>query len=150
MDGWYNEGLNVDLKRRLHEEFGPKGIIAWSGCCRLGCTGSYDEYDDAFSMRKAPGIVFFPLHLEGGNYAAERSDVWVNYLDLSYVRTHWDEEKAFIDRWCEIVGLGANEYKVTLPEDQNRAIEVRFTRPVMLDPMPDEDDEDEENVGDAN
>jgi hypothetical protein len=38
------EGLmNSTLERALEETFKPLGIVAFSRCCRWGCTGSYDE-----------------------------------------------------------------------------------------------------------
>jgi hypothetical protein len=39
---------NKELYIELEKKFKPLGIIACSLCCRLGCTGSYDEYDKDF------------------------------------------------------------------------------------------------------
>ena len=40
--------LNKDLQSRLKEHFHPLGIVAYSNCCRFGCSGSYNEDDEQY------------------------------------------------------------------------------------------------------
>lgn len=125
--------MNQDLKQRLEKTFKPLGIIAWSGCCRLGCTGSYDEDDDTFQLRKC-GIVFFKLFLSGMNYVSRPKSCYVQYTDWNYLKNNWDAEKALIRKWCRIVGLRSGEYTVDFPKDEKAAIGIHFNQPLTLDP----------------
>lgn len=140
--------MNQGLKEHLEEEFKPLGIIAWSGCCRLGCTGSYDEGDANFQLRDR-GITYFKLFLSGMNYDSRPDSCYVQYTDLDYLNDNWDTEEALIHKWCSIVGLHPGAYNVERPKDENTAIGIHFNRHLVLDYEPDEEyEEDEEDEED--
>lgn len=143
----YDNTINGTLKRALHEEFGPRGIIAWSGCCRLGCTASYDEFDDSFEFRKEPGLLFIRLHLSGMNYNTTPICCYATYSSLDYLNEHWEEERGLLETWCRIVGLEEGEYEINKPDVSTKAIEIRFNEPLRLEDPREESDEEEDNYG---
>lgn len=135
--------LNQDLKDRLEEEFSPIGLVAYSGCCRWGCTGSYggDGQDD-FEDRKN-GIYYIRLHLEGMNYDAHPDSCYASYCAEEgdaheYLMDHWDEEVRLIRKFCEILGLTKEDYTISKPPDARTTIGIHFNRPLNLDEVPDE------------
>jgi hypothetical protein len=112
--------MNKTLKQRLEAAFKHKGIVAYSACYRLGCTGSY-ESDEDFRCREN-GIA-----RTNGRMALGLG--WV----IVWLDANWGEELALINTWCGIVGLGPDDFTVVKPESDSRAIEVRFTNPLQLD-----------------
>ena len=62
--------FNENLQHELERVFKPMGLVAYSNCCRWGCTGAYDE-DDAEFVPRNKGIYFIRLHLNGMNYRPE-------------------------------------------------------------------------------
>lgn len=132
--------MNAQLKKDIENVFSPLGIVGYSGCCRLGCTGSYDETDENFRFRPK-GILYFKLFLSGMNYDQHPSEIAVQYDDLDWVNQNWQDEKALIDRWCAVVGLKKSDYSVERPDSEDKAILIRFKKPLDLDD-PDDDDDD--------
>lgn len=51
--------LNEKLQTELEQAFKPLGIVAYTNCCRLGCTGTYEEDDPDFQLTDKPGVYFF-------------------------------------------------------------------------------------------
>jgi len=136
--------LNKKLQQALEKEFRPLGIVAYSCCCRLGCTGTYEE-DDDFECREK-GIYFFRLHLEGMNYDPTPESFYVQYDDFEYLMKNWDAECALIKRWAEIVGVKIREIKK--PDSENIGIGVFFTEPLKLqDPLPSSEPENDDDPG---
>ena len=66
------------------------------------------------------------------------------YTDLNYLTNHWEEEKALLDRWCNIIGLEDGEYEIERPESEDRAIRINFRRVLNLEAPVYSDDEEEE------
>jgi hypothetical protein len=132
--------MNENLKAAIEEVFKPLGIIGYSGCCRLGCTGAYDEWDREFRLRDE-GIVYFKLFLSGMNYQQHPQAAFVQYSSLESLNRNWASEKALIDRWCGLLGLNNNEYDIERPKTEDTSITIRFARPLDLDPVPDDDDD---------
>jgi hypothetical protein len=133
--------LNADLKSRIEEVFKPLRIIGYSGCCRLGCTGSYDEFDRSFVLR-TKGITYFRLHLSGMNYDSFPTGANVHYEGgVEYLNAHWDEELALITQWCGLLGLALGEFKVQRPRTSAECITVTFARPLVLELKPKAEDE---------
>jgi hypothetical protein len=139
-------GLNQDLQSRLEAEFKPKGIVAYSNCCRWGCTGSYDEDDDEFVGRQQ-GIYYIRLHLNGMNYNPRPLAAYVQYSDHAYLIEHWDEESGFLKKWAEI--LGVKSVTITKPADERQAVEVSFAVPLELEEEVGGDDDEENLDGEA-
>lgn len=143
--------LNRELQRCLTDEFKPRGIVAFSNCCRLGCTGTYEdgeglednpEIDEPeFQLREDEGIYFFRLHLEGMNYDQQVNEVYVHYGSLEYLREHWEQETQLMRRWCELVGVEPLDF--VLPTDQSKALEIRFRATKYLEHRPIEPDSDD-------
>lgn len=135
--------MNENLKQRIEDVFKPLGIIGYSGCCRLGCTGAYDETDRNFRLRDK-GIIYFKLFLSGMNYYQDVRVVYVQYSDIGYLHGNWEQEKGHIDRWCGLLGLHNGEYEIERPETEEMAITVRFNRALGLDAEQYDDDDDED------
>lgn len=142
--------INHELKEQLKEYFKPKGIVAYSCCCRWGCTGSYDEDDDDFQVRDTAGIFYIRFHLDGMNYRQDPTWISAYYDDHSYLMEHWDEEVDLVDNFCRILGLQRGDYEINKPEDQSKCVGIILKAPVKLDPLPsfdeDEEEDEEENV----
>lgn len=68
------------------------------------------------------------------NYYQNRRSVTIGFEDYNYVMSNWKEEKELIDRWCSLVGLGQDEYKIIIQPQCSPAIIVKFSRPLYLDP----------------
>ena len=93
--------LNRDLCKALEEHFRPKGVVAFSRCCRLGCTGTYGENPNFEEREK--GIYFIRLHLAGMNYDPNPKDCYAHYVDFTYLMDNWDEERKLLTQFCRIV-----------------------------------------------
>lgn len=126
-----DDDINQDLQKRLEEKFKPLGIVAYSNCCRLGCTGTYGE-DYGFQMREK-GILFFRLHLNGMNYREHPKTIPIIYDDYNYLIEHWNEECDLIKEWCSTVG--ANIEKIEKPLSNDIAIKLSFTKHLNLEKM---------------
>ena len=111
------------------ETFEPLGIVAYTMCCRLGCTGNYG--DGGYECRPA-GIVFIRLALDGMNYRERPSAAYAYYREYEFLMNNWDGEKAILDRWCSIVGLPRDGYAIHKPE-HGRTIEIKFKEPLELE-----------------
>lgn len=132
--------LNARLQDRLEAHFKPLGIVAYSCCCRLGCTGNYG---DEIAPRDN-GVVFIRLHLDGMNYHPSPESCYAQYRDFDYLMANWDQEKALLEKWCELLGLGPGGYTITKPDNDDTAIEIQFTASLHLEEEPDEaGDEDD-------
>lgn len=136
--------LNLELQHKLELEFARLGIVAYSNCCRMGCTGTYEEDDDNFTVREK-GIYFFRLHLNGMNYDPLVDHVRVNYNDFYYLTKHWDEECEIIVRWAKIVGVDVARIDKPLSDETN--IGVFFSKPLQLEPSDFEDDSEDDSLG---
>lgn len=136
--------LNEDLQQALQDEFSPRGIVAYSCCCRWGCTGSYDEDDDEdFKVRESDGIYYIRLHLDGMNYNDKPTSCYASYGNFEYLMDHWEEECAIIAKWCEIVGLQPSEYVIEKPEHGRRGVGILFGKPLDLEEQPEESEEED-------
>eukprot|EP00008_Paramoeba_atlantica_P009166 CAMPEP_0201481780 /NCGR_PEP_ID=MMETSP0151_2-20130828/6051_1 /ASSEMBLY_ACC=CAM_ASM_000257 /TAXON_ID=200890 /ORGANISM="Paramoeba atlantica, Strain 621/1 / CCAP 1560/9" /LENGTH=137 /DNA_ID=CAMNT_0047864143 /DNA_START=96 /DNA_END=509 /DNA_ORIENTATION=+ len=134
--------LNEHLKEALEQHFKHLGIVAYSGCCRWGCTGSYDESDDDFRV-KQKGVFYIRLHLSGMNYSPRPQICYANYEDFEYLKDHWKEEKDLLAQWCMILGLKEGEFTISQPPSGNVGVKIEFAQPLDLDPIPDYDEDDE-------
>lgn len=138
--------LNAELQERLKEHFKPLGIVAYSLCCRWGCTDSYEETDGDFKERfkgDDGGVYFIRLHLHGMNYNPAVRMVAASYGSFEYLMKNWDQEKALIDKFCEIVGKAPHEYKIVKPNSIARCIMIHFCEPLNLDEEVYEDEDDD-------
>lgn len=133
--------LNSTLAEALEAHFRPFGIVAYSRCCNIHCTGSYNE-DDHFQWRKTPGISYFKLFLSGMNYDPEPEECYVQYEDWQYIDENWEAEKQLIKDWCNIVLGSSSGVEIIKPEDETKAITVCFPYPLQLDQVFNEDEED--------
>ena len=77
--------LNKDLQSRLKEHFHPLGIVAYSNCCRFGCSGSYNEDDENLQGRNDEGVYFIRLRTDGMNYTPHQTMVAAKYVNFEYV-----------------------------------------------------------------
>jgi hypothetical protein len=93
--------MNKTLQLALKNEFKKKGILAYTNCCRWGCTGAYDEEDD-FKERETKGIYFIRLHTDGMNYNPQPTFTTALYGDFDYLMDNWAEECTILDKWCEV------------------------------------------------
>eukprot|EP00039_Didymoeca_costata_P008462 m.112615 g.112615 ORF g.112615 m.112615 type:complete len:184 (+) comp14094_c1_seq4:1006-1557(+) len=139
--------LNENLKKALQEEFKPKGIVAWSGCCRWGCTGSYDEDDHEWreNVSRDQGIFYIRLHLDGMNYRPDPESCWAYYQDFDYLTKNWNQERRFCEKFCEILGLSVGEYVIRQPTNSATAVCITFLKPLTLDPFPSRDEDEDED-----
>ena len=128
--------LNTAIQARLEAVFKPLGIVAFTNCCRLGCTGTYEEEDDTFALREGPGIYFIQLSLNGMGYSSKPSSCYAHYEDHAYLTEHWDEELKLLQTWCRTVGLAPEQYTIELPPDGTKAIEIAFATPLELEEPP--------------
>lgn len=134
--------LNLQLQQNLEAAFKPQGIVAYSNCCRLGCTDTYEEYDPDFKINEKGGICFIRLHLNGMNYTQNPRKVYALYDDHKYLMQHWATEEAKLDQWAAILGLKRNEYKITKPRNQDTAILIDILKDLELEEPPADDTED--------
>ncbi len=134
--------MNATLADKIKDVFKTLGIIGYSRCCRLGCTGSYDERDDEFIIREK-GICYFKLFLSGMNYDQHPQKISVVYDDFQFLMQNWDDEKALVDRWCDVIGLKNGDYSVEKPDSVVKCIIIRLNQPLNLEEC-DYSDEDEE------
>jgi len=132
--------LNEELQENLKMHFKPLKIVAFSNCCRWGCTGSYDEEDRTFEGRDK-GIYFIRLHLNGMNYLANPKYCYAQYTDYHYLMDHWSEERNLLVQWCKVLGLLEGQFKIVKPESDIQAIQINFQQPLNLDKPTEDDDE---------
>eukprot|EP00049_Salpingoeca_infusionum_P018440 m.357277 g.357277 ORF g.357277 m.357277 type:complete len:133 (+) comp17768_c0_seq1:172-570(+) len=123
---------NEALMAVLEAEFKPKGIVAYSGCCRWGCTGSYDETDPEFQVRDQGGVFYIRLHLAGMNYRPTVEACYAMYEDIAYLREHWEQERALLAKFCHLLGYEDGGFEIVKPESERRAIEIKFLQPLEL------------------
>lgn len=121
--------MNTDLQNRLTEVFRPLGIVAFTNCCRIGCTDTYED-DDTFKFRETKGIFFIRLHLDGMNYNPRPTQVWAQYEDFDYLMTHWDEECDLIKKWAKIVNV---DVEIQKPKSVKETIRIKFAKELELD-----------------
>ena len=126
------------LSEKLEKHFKPQGIVAFSFCCRPGCTGVYDEYDSSFEFREK-GIFFIRLHLTGMNFYPNPRQCCVSYSDFDYLLKNWEDEKNILDDWCQIIGLSKEDYQIVKPESDKKAIIIKFHKKLLLEDEFDED-----------
>ena len=69
--------VDEDIEDKLQEHFEPLKIVAFSNCCRLGCTDNYGDYN--FQMREN-GILFIRLHLKGLNFIMNPNQFMKNMI----------------------------------------------------------------------
>jgi hypothetical protein len=143
--------LNEELCDELESVFKPLGIVAFSRCCRWGCTGSYDEEDPNWCEKtgRQKGIYYIRLHLDGMNYDPAPECCFAMYSDFEYTMNHWDEECELLMRFCRIVygdeKNGKNSrFRIEKPENESRGIGIFFEDPLTLQPMPADEEEDED------
>ena len=142
-DLFYKTSLNKDLQDKLAEHFRPLGIVAYSNCCRPGCSGTYEQ-DDDFKDRKL-GIYMFRLHLNGMNYSQEVDRISIHWGEkIKWLEEHWEQETQLIDEWCQIVCPGTT-YQIEKPTSKKRAIMLNFDTPLILEEKPEESDETTED-----
>jgi hypothetical protein len=134
--------LNAKLQQDLEAEFKPLGIVAYSNCCRLGCTGTYEEDDPDFKINEEGGIFFIRLHLNGMNYNSQPKAVYAQYENYDYLMQHWAAEEAKLDQWAAILGLQKGDYTINKPPNQHNAIEIKFEKQVQLEEPYDEDEDE--------
>lgn len=133
--------LNRDLKKRLKKEFSPLGIVAYSGCCRWGCTGSYGGDGQCNFEDRKNGIYYIKLFLDGMNYDDDPRSCYVPYCvdgdgdAYEYLMNHWEEECRHLRKFCEILGLLKDEYTIIKPSNIKECICIRFHRSLHLEPM---------------
>ena len=120
----------LNLSDRLKLEFKSKGIVAFSFCCRPGCSGTYDE-DSEFDYRKN-GIFFIRLHLSGMNFDANPDQCSVYYSNFNYLIKNWKQEEDILHDWCKIVGLLKNDYQIIKPNSENNSIIIKFKKQLLL------------------
>ena len=123
------------FQKELKAYFKPLGIVAYSGCCTWGCTGSYDE-DDDFQERfegDNGGIYYIQLYLCGMNYHKDVSEVAVHYGSFGYLMKNWEHERELLDEFCRIVGKSSNEYVINEPDSEVDCITITFTPPLGLE-----------------
>jgi hypothetical protein len=121
--------LNLELQNKLKKEFKPLGIVAYSNCCRPGCTGTYEE-DDDFKGRDDSGINYISLFLNGINYRQHPDKAYASYDNFKYLMANWIKERKLIKRWAEIVGV---EVKIKKPKSKKIAVEIIFSKPLNLE-----------------
>lgn len=150
-------GINQELKDKLEKVFKPLGIVAWSGCCRWGCTGSYGgdgQSEEEFKSRDN-GIYYIRLHLDGMNYYPDVTSCYTSYCcededkAYEYLMEHWKQEIKYLHWFCETLGLRTDEYEISKPESDKTAIGIHFKRSLGLDPLlePESKTSDEEDIG---
>jgi len=118
------EIVATDAEKRLTKVFKPKGIVAFTNCCRR-CKYAYDE-DDDFEMTESDGIWFFVLYL---HLRTRVDSVSCQYESLKYLRAHKAEQEGLIRLWAKVVGL--RNLQITWPESEAKAVVVNFD-PVQL------------------
>lgn len=134
--------LNLQLQEKLEAAFKPQGIVAYSNCCRLGCTNTYEEHDPEFNINEEGGICFIRLYLNGMNYDQNPQKVYAEYDSHKYLMQHWAAEEAKLDQWAAILGLQQNEYKITKPRNQDTAICITILKDLELEEPPADDTEE--------
>eukprot|EP00045_Choanoeca_perplexa_P002758 m.26340 g.26340 ORF g.26340 m.26340 type:complete len:157 (+) comp11690_c0_seq1:592-1062(+) len=134
---------NEELQQKLMEAFKPLNVIAYSNCCRYGCTGSYDEDDCDFRVREQ-GIYYIKLYLNGMNYDPNPTQTYIQYSDHGYLMANWEAEKNMLVMWCSILGLEQGQYQIKKPASEMECIEIHYSQPLTLDPFDEDPEEDEE------
>jgi len=125
-----HDNMNRPLRDALEEQFKSLGIAAWSDCCR-SCLDNYVD-DDDFEYREV-GINFFGLFLSGMNVKSNVKKVCVYYQNFEYLQKNWNAECELIEKWCGVLGLTKNDYVVTQPTNEGKAIQIEFVNSLNLD-----------------
>lgn len=138
--------MNSVLKRKLENEFSPIGLVAYSGCCRWGCTGSYGGDGQQDFKERKNGIYYIRLHLEGMNYDPDTRSCYANYdaengNAYEYLIDHWEEECQLLHKFCKIIGLAPDEYTISKPPNGQTGVGIHFKRALGLDDYPEESDD---------
>jgi hypothetical protein len=134
--------LNDNLQTELEAAFKPLGIVAYSNCCRLGCTGTYEEDDPDFKITDKDGIYFIKIYLSGMNYIHNPQSAHACYYKFDYLMSNWEAEESKLDHWASILGLSKDEYFIKKPQNQQEAIHIEFHKPLALEiPKADSDGE---------
>mmetsp|Transcript_107288 Transcript_107288/g.149584 ORF Transcript_107288/g.149584 Transcript_107288/m.149584 type:complete len:145 (+) Transcript_107288:71-505(+) len=140
---------NEKLQHEMERVFKPLKLVAYSNCCRYGCSGSYNETDPEFESRDQ-GIFFIRLHLSGMNYHEHPQECYAQYQDHDYLMKNWDEEHAILVKWCGVLGLQPGEFTISKPATEREAIRIRFAQPLNLEAQKYSDDEEEEEEDENN
>jgi hypothetical protein len=131
---WKEQGmipLNPIIAAKLENYFKHRGIAAYTRCCRFGCTSTYaDDLDWDF---REQGIYFVRLSLSGMNYEPLVKSFYAYYSDFAYLKENWEQEKAYLLKYCEILGYNENECTITFPDDENKTIAIQLNRILVLD-----------------
>lgn len=135
------EMSNQEIKDKLQNYFEPLGIVAYSECCRWGCTGSYDEGNPDFVVRKTDGLYFIRFHLDGMNYNPNERSVAASYVDHNYIMDNWESEEKLLKKFCQIIGLEEDEYEIIKPKKQETCIMIEFKKPLELQKFETESEE---------
>lgn len=114
----------------LQKHFKNLGIAAFTNCCRIGCTGTYEE-NESFEYREN-GIIFVRLHLNGMNFTSNPSSCFAYYQNYDYLNQNWEEELEHLKTWCNIIGLEEKDYSIIKPENETKAIKIEFFKNLHL------------------
>ena len=122
--------LNASLAGKLNAAFGPRGIVAYTRCCRgSACTGTYADSPDW--KRRQRGVHFFQFALGGEWCYSPVGHVSVHYFYRNFLLDNWETETAIIRQWCAAVAVTVDNIKV--PDDEDTTIVVVFGRPIELE-----------------
>ena len=124
--------LNRQLQQAFEHKFKPLGIVAYTNCCRIGCSKTYEDKDDEFELCKK-GIYFICLPLNGRNYLIHKSNVHAHYNDFNYLMGNWDNQYKIIHDWCDILGLNESDYIVEKPDNNSKKIRICFATPLEFE-----------------
>jgi len=75
------------------------------------------------------------------NYEQNPRAVYVQYEGIDYINENWESEKRIIDEWCRVLGLRVGQYSIEKPETEDKAIAIRFARPLNLEPIDSDEEE---------
>ena len=149
-------GVNRDLQKDLETVFSPRGIVAFTNCCKIECSGAYNEVDESFRVRQDDGIYFIRFTLNGMNYSPDKyvmfaamsnkskdkgdseycfHGIAISYGSLEYLYEHWEQEQQLIAQFCAVIGLEEGEFKIHKPKSIRTCIMVENYKPLQLEPM---------------
>ena len=138
--------FNRDLQKDLETVFSPRGIVAFSNCCKFECSSAYNLRDENFRVRQEDGIYFIRLHLNGMNYYPCVDTIPFMYGSLEYLNKHWEQEQQLIAQFCAVIGLEEGKYTIQKPKSIDRCIIVEKFKPLHLEPEKYEEDDDYDSV----
>jgi hypothetical protein len=136
----FDEELNIELKNKLKDYFFDKGIVSWIGCCRYGCSASYNEYNDNFKETENGGIYYISLYLSGMNYQVNPTQIYIAFNDYDYLMKNLQEQTQLIKKFCEIIGLDDEDYVITFPKNKNDLITIQIYKDLNLEDYYDYED----------